>query len=66
MNKFNFFEINDSTAFMNGDKFESKNEVSQYFTVENIINMCDECSISQEVLTLWAESVIAEKNHCNF
>lgn len=61
----NVTKINDKTGFAEGEKFSSKKEVVEYFTVSNMMSMFGE-SESQEVLDQYAEYVIDNNEHCNF
>lgn len=61
-----FVEINDSTGFAFGERFESEDEVRDYFTVANMEAMfgCVECTT--EGLNAMADEVIRRRWHCNF
>jgi hypothetical protein len=64
-----FQEINDTTGFANGEKFESPDEVRGYFTRQNLRDMVggfynDENPIpTQETLDAMAETVIENRWH---
>ena len=61
--------IDDLTAFTNGDKFESDEEVNAYFTIENIVSLYTHpynFKLNQSQLDNFAKLVIANKWHCNF
>lgn len=60
-------QINDATSFMEGDKFETEQEVREYFTITTFFDMYDPIvPFDQDQLNKWAEIVIANKYHCNF
>ena len=68
-----FNEINDTTGFANGAKFSSADEVRDYLTSENIIAMFNLSlldggvySVNQDELDAMADTVIANKWHCDF
>lgn len=63
----NFDYINDCTGFANGDLFSNEEEVREYFTIENLIDMfgdsIDIYEYSQELLDDMVETVIENKWH---
>ncbi len=64
-------EINDMTGFANGDKFQSADQVREYFTVAEQRAMCDpnfeeDVITDQAVLDEMAEVVIETREHCEF
>jgi len=59
-------EINNKTGFANGLEFESKEDLKQYFTMGNIIDMFGVTDLTQEELDLMFEIVRKNKWHCNF
>ncbi len=62
----NFDEISAFTAFDKGEKFNDEEQVREYFTVDNIIEMFGECAFSQAELDRWANRVLQERRHCDF
>lgn len=63
-----FDEINDLTGFANGDKFESEQEVRDYFQLGELKSMTSGIGpgVDQETLDRYADVVIDEKWHCKF
>jgi hypothetical protein len=63
-----FEEINDSTGFANGARFESADEVREYFTVENMVRVfgTESCEFDGDNLEAWAATVISRRWHCAF
>jgi hypothetical protein len=64
----NFDEINDSTGFANGDKFESEGQVREYFQLDELKRMTSGIGpgVDQATLDRYADIVIEEKWHCKF
>lgn len=58
-----FDEINDYTGFAKGDKFETEQQVREYFTVANIEDMFGECYLAQDELDEMAGVIIANRWH---
>ncbi len=61
--RMSFDELNDSTGFARGERFETEEEVRAYFTVENMESMfgCVECT--PESMTEMADLVIRKGWH---
>lgn len=51
------------TGAMNGATFETAEQVRDYMTVENITEMFDDCSFTQDELDRAAEYMIANLVH---
>jgi hypothetical protein len=68
MPRSDFDEINDSTGFANGDRFESEKQVREYFTVANMRGMFGPGQSQEDQATLdrYADVVIEQKWHCIF
>ena len=64
----NFDKINDATSFANGQTFTSEQEVRDYFTLGNMMDMFpgEQEYPTEEALNKWASAVIANKWHCEF
>lgn len=60
-----FYEIHYQTGFANGDLFNSEQEVKDYFTEENLMDiMGDQVDlIPQQILDKWADRVIENRWH---
>lgn len=63
--------INEQTGFMNGEKFESEEQIREYFTVENMVAMFGDCygrnpEREQKQLSEMADVVIKYRWHCDF
>lgn len=60
-------QINDASGFDNGEQFGSPEEVRNYFTIDNLVNLFNEpCPFSQEQLNEMAEIVILNEWNCVF
>lgn len=63
-----FDQINESTAFADGEPFTSPEQVRDYFTMQNLSEMfgphCEE--VSQETLNKMADTVISNLWNCLF
>ena len=63
-------EIHEATGFNNGEKFNSAQEVREYFTTAAMAEMFGSHDTSdlptQEQLNEMAEAVIANRWHCEF
>lgn len=58
-----FDRINEATCFANGEKFRDADDVLDYFTMENMRFMFNECPETQANLDAMAKRVIAEGWH---
>lgn len=56
-------DIDDLTAFAQGDKFTSEEQVREYFTTENMHAMGIECTLTQDELDEMADRVLDEGWH---
>jgi hypothetical protein len=69
-----YHEINEITGFANGDKFDTAEQLRDYFTRENLWEMVghtqfidadgEDLTPTQEVLDSWARHVIENRWHC--
>ena len=70
-----YHEINDVTGFANGEKFDTAEQIRDYFTVANLHEMFGATSFltsdgqdvtpPQDLLDLWATVIIRNRLHCN-
>ncbi len=58
-----FDEINEKTGFADGDLFSNADEVRKFFTLQNLISLRGECTLTTMQLQAMASEVIANRWH---